>query len=107
MTVRAKARKRGQRPVPNDGKHRNDVAAQSYAALLARLNGTARAVAELHAPKVFDASMISEGWTGCRGCDYSGWEGEPPPWPCRTIKLLKARARRTPPVNDDSTPSPS
>ncbi len=98
MTVRAKARKRGVRPVPNDEKHRNDVAVQSHAALLARLNGTARAVAELHAPKVFDADIHREGWPGCTGCDYSGCEGEPPPWPCRTIRLLKARARSDHPL---------
>lgn len=24
----------------------------------------------------------------CEGCDYSGWEGDPPMWPCRTIDLL-------------------
>lgn len=24
----------------------------------------------------------------CEGCDYSGIEGEPPDWPCRTFALL-------------------
>lgn len=24
----------------------------------------------------------------CEGCDYSGYEGEPPEWPCRTIETI-------------------
>ena len=94
MAVRVKARRRGQGAWPNVEKHKNDVAAQSHAALLARLDGSAKAVAELHAPKVVGASLVSAGWSVCGGCDYGGWDGEPPLWPCRTVKILKAYARR-------------
>ena len=24
----------------------------------------------------------------CRGCDWSGYEGEPPDWPCRTVDVI-------------------
>lgn len=24
----------------------------------------------------------------CAGCDFSGYDGEPPEWPCRTVALL-------------------
>src|SRR6478752_1978539 len=24
----------------------------------------------------------------CEGCDYGGYEGEPPEWPCRTVLLI-------------------
>lgn len=24
----------------------------------------------------------------CKGCDFDGWEGEPPRWPCRTAELV-------------------
>jgi len=24
----------------------------------------------------------------CDGCDFQGWEAEPPEWPCRTVKLI-------------------
>jgi hypothetical protein len=24
----------------------------------------------------------------CKGCDFAGWEGEPPRWPCRTAELV-------------------
>ena len=50
-----------------------------HAALLAGTDGALRAVVELHA---LDDNM------DCAGCDYSGWESEPPLWPCRTITLI-------------------
>lgn len=24
----------------------------------------------------------------CQGCDYGGYEAEPPDWPCRTVRLV-------------------
>lgn len=27
----------------------------------------------------------------CEGCDYSGYEGEPPSWPCRTVEAVASR----------------
>lgn len=31
-------------------------------------------------------------WTAeCPGCDFTGWESEPPEWPCRTVALLAER----------------
>lgn len=30
----------------------------------------------------------------CSGCDYGGWEGEDPNWPCRTAALVYTEAER-------------
>lgn len=30
----------------------------------------------------------------CAGCDYEGYEGEPPEWPCRTYQLIAERYGR-------------
>lgn len=27
----------------------------------------------------------SHGWSACAGCEYGGYEGEPPDWPCTTV----------------------
>lgn len=48
------------------------------AALDAVTDPVARAVLDLH--KRDDGQ--------CAGCDYSGYEGEPPGWPCRTIEAV-------------------
>ena len=40
-----------------------------------------RAVLDLHS-----ADPANE----CRGCDFAGYEGEPPPWPCRTVEAIAA-----------------
>lgn len=45
--------------------------------------GLTAALLDLHAPDL-DADYLVE----CPGCDFSGYEGEPPSWPCRTIELL-------------------
>lgn len=31
-----------------------------------------------------------KGWwfNRCEGCDWEGYEGEPPSWPCRTVRLI-------------------
>lgn len=47
----------------------------------AGLSRKLRAVAELHAPD--DPSMPR-----CRGCDFGGYEGGAPEWPCRTYTLV-------------------
>ena len=43
---------------------------------------TARAVLELHTRDRDSAHAH------CDGCDYSGYEGDSPDWPCRTVDLI-------------------
>ena len=31
------------------------------------------------------------GFGTCEGCDFSGYEGDPPDWPCRTVALIAER----------------
>lgn len=45
--------------------------------------GTLGRLAELHGPR-WSALRTLE----CRGCEYSGYEGEPPSWPCTTWAVL-------------------
>jgi hypothetical protein len=45
--------------------------------------GLRRAVLELHGP-----AESSSPWLECGGCDYAGYEAEPPIWPCRTYRLV-------------------
>lgn len=47
--------------------------------LLATATGTVKAIVELHSPTTYD---------DCQGCDFGGWEGDSPAWPCRTIDLI-------------------
>ena len=47
--------------------------------LLATAEGTLKAIVELHSVTKYDE---------CSGCDFGGWEGEEPAWPCRTINLI-------------------
>lgn len=42
-------------------------------------NPVARAVLDLHK---------ADGRGQCEGCDWGGYEGEPPGWPCRTIEAV-------------------
>lgn len=35
----------------------------------------------LHAPN-------QDRWPRCEGCDFEGYESEPPSWPCRTAELV-------------------
>lgn len=53
-----------------------------HAALKAKADPTSHAMIELHAPSE-DATFPE-----CQGCDFSGVEGEPPEWPCRTVIAL-------------------
>lgn len=39
-------------------------------------------IAELHK---------ADAYGDCAGCDFGGWEGDAPSWPCRTAELLGAR----------------
>jgi hypothetical protein len=48
---------------------------------LAGLGGKLREVVELHGP---EGSV----YPSCRGCDFGGYEGEAPEWPCRTYTLV-------------------
>lgn len=43
----------------------------------------ARAVLALHA-----SDYPSRRYSECTGCDFAGYEGEPPEWPCRTVDLI-------------------
>lgn len=47
--------------------------------LLATATGTVKAIVELHSVDKYDE---------CTGCDFGGWEGDKPSWPCRTIDLI-------------------
>lgn len=48
---------------------------------LAALDGIERQILDLHA----------RAGSTCEGCDFSGWEGESPEWPCRTVDLIAER----------------
>ena len=56
-------------------------------AYLAALDGItdqpSRIVLDLH-------SRGTSHYPECAGCDYSGYEGEPPEWPCRTVETIAA-----------------
>lgn len=39
---------------------------------------------ELHAPDPDDTLH----WLYCNGCDFGGWEGERPHWPCQTAAVV-------------------
>lgn len=48
----------------------------------------ARAVLDLHAPR---ARHQREGWVfapECEGCEFGGYEAEPPEWPCGTTEII-------------------
>lgn len=60
-------------------KERRAAQQRLWEALKDRLKMThAAAVIELHRPDNGD----------CQGCDFGGWEGEEPAWPCRTVMVL-------------------
>lgn len=57
-----------------------------HAQTLAAAHGLRRAVLELHAP------TIRGEWSDkadCSGCEYGGWESEPPEFPCTTYELAR------------------
>lgn len=48
-------------------------------------------VEEPYAAVVLKLHARSGSYTGhqsCEGCDYAGFDGEPPEWPCSTVELL-------------------
>jgi hypothetical protein len=49
------------------------------------LEGIERAVLDLH---TFE--RLSR-YPTCEGCDFAGYEGDPPDWPCRTVELIAER----------------
>lgn len=49
--------------------------------LLNTATGIVKAIVELHST---DAKWMDE----CNGCDFGGYEGDKPAWPCRTIELI-------------------
>lgn len=62
-----------------------------YAARLDALTDpAARAVLDLHAPVVEREHPKIPNEPTCAGCDYQGWESEPPSWPCRTVRAVGA-----------------
>jgi hypothetical protein len=61
------------------------VQADQHALLLASATGLHRAVLEMHGPVLEPAYH----WPVCNGCDFDGYEGEPPEWPCSTYILAR------------------
>lgn len=64
---------------------RNIEATATATTTLAAMAGLARAVLDLHRPT---PGVYPE----CQGCDYAGYEAEPPRYPCRTVQLVADRA---------------
>lgn len=60
-------------------RQRRDERHQRVTAALREAGDLERRLMELHS-----ANDRGE----CQGCDFSGGEGEPPEWPCRTVALL-------------------
>lgn len=52
--------------------------------LLAKATGPVKAIVELHSVDKYDE---------CQGCDFGGYEGDKPGWPCRTIDLIAEELR--------------
>ncbi|HEX3782728.1 MAG TPA: hypothetical protein VHX38_23935 [Pseudonocardiaceae bacterium] len=66
-----------------------DAITKAHAELLAdTADALAVAVLTLHAPQTH-GNLVT-----CAGCDYAGYEGEPPEWPCRTYRLAAERNGR-------------
>jgi hypothetical protein len=61
------------------------------AQLAAVIDPVARAVLDLHEPHTW----------GCAGCDFSGYDGEAPEWPCRTVEAVAAALGITVPPDLD------
>lgn len=76
--------------VTASGAHLSDALhAQLLAAIDGRTNPALRAVVELHKPK--NRYAPDRPWWQCEGDEFSGYDGEPPDWPCETIVAI-ARA---------------
>jgi hypothetical protein len=74
-------------------RHRAESAARwpawetALAALAALDNPIVRAVLDHHRPSDDKWLPTCDG-----GCDYAGFEGEPPEWPCSTVELIAETA---------------
>lgn len=62
----------------------------AYDRLLGATDGLVRQIVELHGPKPHERGDGAVAWWQCTGCDYSGYEAEPPHWPCETTGLIAA-----------------
>jgi acyl-CoA reductase-like NAD-dependent aldehyde dehydrogenase len=59
---------------------------EELATLVERATNPLRAVLVLHQPGfLYDTGSLAI----CEGCDYGGWEGDSPSWPCRTYTLIR------------------
>lgn len=58
--------------------------------LLATAPDILKPIIELHSPT---ACEYFQYFPECEGCDYGGYEGDKPSWPCRTIELIAERLR--------------
>jgi hypothetical protein len=56
----------------------------SHEAMVAAASGLLLQVLTLHAPVQDTRGLLS-----CHGCDYGGYDAEPPEWPCRTYVLAR------------------
>jgi hypothetical protein len=66
---------------------RRNRARELFRAALAEITDpTARAVLDLHSELPGMA-----GWSDCEGCDFAGYDGDAPDWPCRTVRLIADR----------------
>jgi hypothetical protein len=50
-------------------------------------------ILNLHAPRYYTSSSSD---AICTGCDFAGYEGESPDYPCRTYELVKQVIEQTP-----------
>lgn len=57
------------------------AAAQAqHAAARAKVDGTLAKVLDMHGPQLPDCML----WPVCCGCEFDGYDAEPPEWPCTT-----------------------
>lgn len=64
--------------------HNMEQAADAHRLLLAAVEPPLLPVVQLHQPVATTSYSAPE----CDGCDFSGYDGERPDWPCRTIQLI-------------------
>lgn len=83
-------------PTPEELAERNDRSRAFHAEQQARRVQALDALEQLRSKDSLTASILDlhscdtgADWSPeCAGCDFSGYEGEPPEWPCRTILAL-------------------
>lgn len=67
-----------------EGKAKREKERKELLELLATATGTVKAVLDLHSTDKYEE---------CHGCDYGGYEGDRPSWPCRTVELIAESLR--------------